>query len=337
MATASGFFRSSATLGRPRVSTSCLPAAEHPATGPVDPDHVRAEVGQDHARVRARARCRRSRRPSRPEGAGALTEFVLMCPIMTLGGVTVARGVSAHFPPVQVTRDLSTSERLLQRLRYSRVIRRLHAGDQDHQACNSLHRSATIAPWPSSTRSSSRSASDPASGLELSRPLREVARLLLARHPPADLPRARADGDRRLGHRRDGRRRTADPTSGSTRRPPAGPRVARPTGWPRRCRWRPSAASWRSSSAGRRTAIALRCSRTWCEARADHAHAPRALPRDGAAAVPRPGPRSTPARARPVAGPARRHPPGAVLDRLDHRIPGGTRMTPPPTPTSSSR
>ena len=51
VATPSGCLRSSATLGRPRLSRSCDAAGEQLAAGPVDPDHVRAEVGQDHAGV----------------------------------------------------------------------------------------------------------------------------------------------------------------------------------------------------------------------------------------------------------------------------------------------
>ena len=55
VAIASGFLRSSATLGRPRLSSVGRPAGQGLAAGPLDPDHVGAEVGQDHAGVRAGA------------------------------------------------------------------------------------------------------------------------------------------------------------------------------------------------------------------------------------------------------------------------------------------
>ena len=56
--------------------------------------------------------------------------------------------------------------------------------------------------------------------------LRQVDRLLLARHPPADLPRPRPHGGRRLGHRRD-RRPDRPPGQEGVRRlgrRPTGPR-----------------------------------------------------------------------------------------------------------------
>jgi hypothetical protein len=60
-----------------------LARTEGPAAGPLDPDHVGAEVGQDHARVRARADAGDLDDPDPPERTGALTEFVRHAEIMT--------------------------------------------------------------------------------------------------------------------------------------------------------------------------------------------------------------------------------------------------------------
>ena len=67
------------------------------------------------------------------------------------------------------------------------------------------------AAWPSSTRCWSSLRERPASGLELTRRFDRVDRLLLARHPPADLPRAGPDGGRRLGARSSRSRRPGRP------------------------------------------------------------------------------------------------------------------------------
>ena len=64
---ASGCLRSRATLGRPRLSRSAVPGGEHRAARPVDPDHVGAEVGQDHAGVRPRPDARELDDPHAPQ------------------------------------------------------------------------------------------------------------------------------------------------------------------------------------------------------------------------------------------------------------------------------
>ena len=64
VATAVGVLEVERDAGPAAVEQVVRPAGERLAAGPLDADHVGAEVGQDHAGVRARARCRRSRRPS---------------------------------------------------------------------------------------------------------------------------------------------------------------------------------------------------------------------------------------------------------------------------------
>ena len=111
----------------------------------------------------------------------------------------------------------------------------------------------------------------PGSGLELTRRFeRSIGFFWHATHQ--QIYRVlRADGGRRLGRRRGGRAgrpaRQARPHAVADRA-----RRCSPT-WlgRRRCRWRPSAASWRSSCAGRRTATARGCSEHLVDLRADHA------------------------------------------------------------------
>jgi hypothetical protein len=76
VATASAFFRPSATLGRPRAAGEHLPAR------PLHADHVRAQVRQDHAGVRARPDARDLDDLEALERTGSLTELERHGPIM---------------------------------------------------------------------------------------------------------------------------------------------------------------------------------------------------------------------------------------------------------------
>ncbi len=62
--------------GPPAVEQVVRAAGEHLPTGPLDPDHVGPEVGQDHAGVRARPDARDLDDLDAPEWSGALTECV---------------------------------------------------------------------------------------------------------------------------------------------------------------------------------------------------------------------------------------------------------------------
>ena len=73
--------------------------------------------------------------------------------------------------------------------------------------------------WPSNTPCWSRCSEQPGVRAGPGPALRAVDRLLLARHAPADLPRPRPDGRRRLGRRRAGRPVRAARTRRSTPSP----------------------------------------------------------------------------------------------------------------------
>ncbi len=69
------------------------PQPEHPAARPVDPDHVGAEVGEQHARVRPRPDARDLHHLHAPQRPGALAQLVRHAPDHDTGAVTVASGV----------------------------------------------------------------------------------------------------------------------------------------------------------------------------------------------------------------------------------------------------
>jgi hypothetical protein len=75
-----------------------LAGVEHSAARAVDPDHVGTEVGQDHARVRARADARDLDDLDPLQRARAVAEFVRHGPSMTPGLWVSFPGYPGNFP-----------------------------------------------------------------------------------------------------------------------------------------------------------------------------------------------------------------------------------------------
>ena len=139
--------------------------------------------------------------------------------------------------------------------------------------CNSLHRGVIcgrVRHGPRARDPGVAVASDPAVRARPDPPLRPLDRVLLERHPPADLPRAGPHGGRRLGAPATGRaagrpdKKVYDVAAGR-------PRASWRAGSPPPPRSSSSAARSRSSSAPRRTATGRPCSPRSATHRAEHA------------------------------------------------------------------
>ena len=181
--------------------------------------------------------------------------------------------------------------------------------------------------WPSSTPCWWPCANDPRRA-GAGAPLRPLDRLLLARHPPADLPGARAGWRATAGSPRPRSRQSGRPDKKEYAVSPRRRGGSWPTGWPPRPTGR--AAAQRAGRqaprgvvrrpAGRACRARRSSSSTWREHHARLAAYHRMV--DRAVPPPRPAHRRRP---RPLPRPARRGAARGVLDRLADRVPGGTR------------